>query len=121
MTKQVTIKEFASIQEIDYLTASALIKWFVHIGAAKEVGKKAQETGRGKPSVIYEIDNEISLCLWEDTEAKETLPEPPSVETVAPVEKQAVEVTPPVPVAESEKTVDATENKDNTKIVEQVI
>ena len=65
MTKQVTINELAVSIGHDYQTTSALVKVLVGIGAAKEVGKRANPAGtRGKPSAIYEVENEIDLVIW---------------------------------------------------------
>ena len=69
MTKNVTVKEFAELLGVDYLTASAFIKILVKNGVAKENGKMPSPGGKGKPSTIYAIENEATLVFWEDEES----------------------------------------------------
>ena len=59
-----TVSEFATAIKHDYQTTAAFVKVLVGIGAAREVGKRAQPSGRGKPSTEYEFDNEIDLVIW---------------------------------------------------------
>lgn len=75
--------------DIDYLMTSSLVKFLVLIGAAKAVGKKSADGGRGKPSIIYEIDNEFDIVLWED-KASEIIENQANTSEVAP------ENTPPI-------------------------
>jgi hypothetical protein len=81
--KQMTVSEFAESIKHDYQTTSAFVKVLMGIGAAREVGKRPQAGGRGKPSTIYEFDQEIELALWENEVA-------PVVENVvdSPVNKE---------------------------------
>lgn len=65
-TKNLTIKEFGEIIEQDYLTATALVKLMVKVGAAKEVGKRTVDGQRGKPSVVFEIAQDFDLSFWPD-------------------------------------------------------
>jgi len=66
-TFQSTIKNLATEINQDYQTTSALVKILVSIGAAKQVGFQAQEAGkRGKPSAIFELDNEFEMVFRED-------------------------------------------------------
>ena len=77
--KQVTIKQLAEMIEEDYLTTSALVKFSVKLGAIKEVGKeKLPEGTRGKPSMLYEVPNEVLLVFWQDNETDE-VPEVPEI------------------------------------------
>ena len=64
MKKQLTIKEFGAIAGFDYLKASAIISLMVSTGFAKEVGKRSE--GKGKPSTIYEVNNEMHVKFWND-------------------------------------------------------
>lgn len=64
MNKTLTITEFSKLVGIDYGVGSALIKFLVIKGLAKEVGKIKSETGKGKPSSQFEISNHISLDLF---------------------------------------------------------
>lgn len=64
--KQVTIKEFASMIDEDYIVASALMKLLEKMEAAVPVGTRKTEGQRGKPSLIYEIDQEVVLEFWQD-------------------------------------------------------
>lgn len=72
MTKNTTIKELAALIEEDYQTTAGLIKFLLKGGMVKEVGSKPADGGRGKPSKIYEIPNEVELVFWEDTQNSET-------------------------------------------------
>lgn len=80
MTKKVTIKEFVEAfnagepdasKHIDYVVGASFIKVLVAVGAAKEVGKQPNPPGtRGKPSSIFEVENEVNLFIFEDEENK---------------------------------------------------
>jgi len=72
--RQMTVAEFAQSIQHDYQTTSAFVKVLMGIGAAREVGKRPQAGGRGKPSTIFEFDQEIELALWENEVAPEVAP-----------------------------------------------
>lgn len=80
MTKNFTIKEFAAVIGEDYIVASSFIKVLVGAGAAKEVGKRPAEGGKGKPSTVYEIDREIELELWQEENQTENVESAPETE-----------------------------------------
>ena len=56
-----TVNEIADRLGVEYITASALVKLLVSQGAAKEVDKRPSPNGRGKPSIVYELDSKITL------------------------------------------------------------
>lgn len=66
MVKNVTVKQLAESLGEEYVTTAALIKLLVSQGVIKEVGKQPATGGRGKPSSIYQIDNEVTLVFWND-------------------------------------------------------
>ena len=59
-----TVSEFAEAIKHDYQTTAAFVKVLQGIGAAREIGKRPQPSGRGKPSTVYSFDNEIDLVIW---------------------------------------------------------
>lgn len=75
MTKNFTIKEFAAVIGEDYVVASSFVKILVSAGAAKAVGKRPAEGGKGKPNTVYEIEREVELELWQEENEIETSPE----------------------------------------------
>jgi Mn-dependent DtxR family transcriptional regulator len=60
---RVTVKSLAAKLQVEYPTASALIKLMESKGQAKEVGKRPNLTGKGKPSVIYEIPESFEISF----------------------------------------------------------
>ena len=57
-SRNLTVKQLAELIGEDYIVATAFMKVLVKVGAAKEVGK--QSSGRGKPSSIFEVQNEFA-------------------------------------------------------------
>lgn len=45
---------------------AGFIKVLEHQGVIKKVGKQPAEGGRGKPSDIFEVPNEVTLVFWQD-------------------------------------------------------
>lgn len=62
-TIRVTAKELAEKMDVDYVTASSLIKLMLSRGAAKEVDTVKSASGKGKPSRVYEIPAEYTIDL----------------------------------------------------------
>lgn len=87
--KQITIKEFAELAGFDYLKASAIVALMVSTGYAKEVGKRSE--GRGKPSTIFEIENEMHVKFWND-DGTEFADEPEKAEAPATEQVEAAEL-----------------------------
>lgn len=57
-----TAKQFAQKMNIDYLTASILLKAAVATSQARQVDKiKTSLTGKGKPSTVYEVPDVLSF------------------------------------------------------------
>lgn len=72
--KELTINELSALMGEEYGVVSAFVKVLIKIGAAKEVGKESRPAGqRGKPSVIYAIDRDIDLSLWDDAKVIEEI------------------------------------------------
>lgn len=73
--KQVTIKEFAEMVDVDYIVASSVMKFLEKVAAAVPIGNRSVEGKRGKPSIVYELDQEVVLEFWqnENSPAVETL------------------------------------------------
>jgi len=65
-----TVKQLSKELGCEYLEASSLIKLLVNQGVVKEVGKLPATGGRGKPSSIFEIPNEVELVFWEDNQTE---------------------------------------------------
>jgi len=57
----VTARAFAEKMNLDYGTANSLLKFLVLQKQAKEVGKQATLTGKGKPSTIFEMPEQVTL------------------------------------------------------------
>ena len=64
-SRNLTVKQLAELIGEDYLIATAFMKVLVKVGAAKEVGKQSAAGGRGKPSSVFEVQNEFECVLWE--------------------------------------------------------
>lgn len=60
-----TVKELSEALKVEYPTAMALVKLMVATGNGKEVGKRAASgpKGKGKPSVIYELNHTFTMTL----------------------------------------------------------
>jgi hypothetical protein len=59
-----SIQEFANVHKCDYVEAAGTMRFLLHKGVAKKVGKRRSSPfGRGKPTDIYEIPSEVSLKL----------------------------------------------------------
>lgn len=75
MFEKYTINEYLTLlnegrddnEKFDYLTVSAVIKFFVKLGVIKETGEsKSIEGQRGKPSKVYSIPNCWEFEFWQD-------------------------------------------------------
>lgn len=58
-----TIKEFAKLNDVNENEANGFIKFLVKVGKAKITGKQVSKSGKGKPSIIYEIPNEFTVTI----------------------------------------------------------
>lgn len=59
----VTANELAAKLEVDYPTASAIAKLMVKKGKGRMGPPRPNPGGRGKPSLVYELDNEFTISL----------------------------------------------------------
>jgi hypothetical protein len=62
-TIQTTVGKLAERLNVKYVTAAAIVDVMKAQGKGKEIGKQPQPTGKGKPSTIYELDNQFVLNL----------------------------------------------------------
>jgi hypothetical protein len=70
----VTVKQFTEIAGCkNGVQASSVINYLADNGHAKRVGKKRPASGRGKPSIIYQIPQEVSLTLFADEDVENTI------------------------------------------------
>ena len=58
---QVTAKQFAVQQKVDHIIAYNLLQFLMSKDLARPVGKRPNITGKGKPSIIYEVQDEVTL------------------------------------------------------------
>jgi hypothetical protein len=66
---RVTVAEFREIQGLkSQVDANSVMNLLKSQGVAVEVGKKRRTDGRGKPATIYEIPQEVTLKLFEDSD-----------------------------------------------------
>ena len=63
---EVSIKELADANGLDYLEAQGFIKALVKLGVAKQVKSRKVEGARGKPTNIYLIPTYIEVSMFED-------------------------------------------------------
>lgn len=60
-TIQITAKEFAEMQKVEYAQANGLIAYLVAKGIASKAGEKPNASGKGAKSTIYEIPVQVVL------------------------------------------------------------
>jgi hypothetical protein len=60
---RVTVSELASNLGVDYAVASALVKVALQQGTAKVDGVVKTTSGKGKPSVVYELPERLEVNL----------------------------------------------------------
>lgn len=65
-----TVAELAGKLRVEYVTAAALVKLMVASGGGKEVAKQPAVGGRGKPSVIYELEETYTINLKSENESR---------------------------------------------------
>jgi ribosomal protein S25 len=63
---KLTTNELAKRMGVEYGVAASIIKLMQKYGKAKECGKIPTLSGKGKPSTIYEIEEEFSLSFKEN-------------------------------------------------------
>lgn len=80
---QVTVGDLASRLGVEYATAAALVKLMVATGGGREAGKRAAAGGRGKPSVIYELNETHTINLSPATSTPEVVTAPAPVSEAA--------------------------------------
>jgi hypothetical protein len=105
---RLTAKQAADRLNISYVVASGLMSHLEDVGKAKVVEKVFHVSGKGKPTRVYEVDNNVVLNFGED------ILQPAVVEDTAPVAVEtevAVEVAAEIVpmVAETEVAVETTE------------
>lgn len=63
---KVTSKQVAERLNISYVVASGLMSHLEDVGKAKVVEKIFHESGRGKPTRVYEVDQNVVISLGDD-------------------------------------------------------
>lgn len=101
---RLTAKQAAERLNISYVVASGLMSHLEDVGKAKIVEKIFHASGKGKPTRVYEVDNNVVLNFGED------VLQPSVVEDTTPVVVEAKEeIVPMQVVAEETKEVAAEE------------
>jgi len=87
---RLTAKQAADRLNISYVVASGLMSHLEDVGKAKVVEKVFHVSGKGKPTRVYEVDNNVVLNFGDDIlqpavveDAVAVVETPPVVETVA--------------------------------------
>jgi predicted ArsR family transcriptional regulator len=63
MKVRTTAAEFASKMGISYVISSGLLSYLEDIGSAQVVEKQRHSSGRGKPTRVYELDENLTINL----------------------------------------------------------
>lgn len=76
--RKFTIKEFLALlgldEKADYLLVASFVNFLVRYGIAKKLDeKRAQPSGRGKPSDVYEIPHEAVIQFWDENKAEQVI------------------------------------------------
>jgi|688.fasta_scaffold06007_25 hypothetical protein len=108
---RLTAKQAAERLNISYVVASGLMSHLEDVGKATVVEKVFHASGKGKPTRVYEVENNVVLNFGED------ILQTSVVESEAVAEKQEVQVEEIVPVAVS---CDAESSEDGGEIVKNV-
>lgn len=56
-----TITQFAELNKIEYPMANMIVQYLAQLELAEVVGYQKSSTGKGKPSKIYKIPDEVTL------------------------------------------------------------
>lgn len=91
---KLTAKEAAERLGVSYVVAAGIMSHLEEVGKAKVVEKKFHSSGKGKPTRVYEVEQQTVLDFGAEVVA--TLPESApvveeKVESVAPVVEKKVE------------------------------
>lgn len=62
-TFETTINDFRQKNNLEYQTVQQLFKFLEKLGVAKPVRKIAPEGGKGKPSTVWEVHQELHISL----------------------------------------------------------
>jgi hypothetical protein len=73
---ELSIKELAEANGLDYLEAQGFIKTLVKLGKAKMMEPRKVPGAKGKPTNIYLIPTELTFKLLEVVPVPQTVPEP---------------------------------------------
>lgn len=63
MKTQMTVNDLCKKTGIEYATAMGLVKVMLVLGIANVHSKRKTLTGKGKPSIVYEIPDEFTINL----------------------------------------------------------
>ena len=115
---RLTAKQAAERLNISYVVASGLMSHLEDVGKATVVEKVFHASGKGKPTRVYEVENNVVLNFGED------ILQTSVVESEAVAEKQEVQVEEIVPVAvscDAESSEDGGEIVKNASDVEEIV
>lgn len=62
---KLTAKELSDRLGVDYVVVSSVLRFLVQKGYAAEVGSQKSPSGKGKPSIVYEVPESVTLNLGE--------------------------------------------------------
>ena len=108
---RLTAKQAAERLNISYVVASGLMSHLEDVGKAKVAEKIFHSSGKGKPTRVYEFDNNVVLNFGEDV-LQVSVVEPTTVvaEDMVPVvvatEQFVEEIVPAVAAVSEERTVE---------------
>lgn len=91
---KVTARQVADRLGIQYVVASGLLSHLEDVGKAVVVEKRFHESGRGKPTRVYEVDQNVVVNLGEDTAQVDAVVEPAVEPAVEAAVEAAVESVP---------------------------
>jgi len=63
---EVSIKEFAEANGLDYLEAQGFIKSLVKLGVAQQISSRKVEGKKGKPTNIYFLPSFLEVSIYEE-------------------------------------------------------
>lgn len=58
-----TTKKFAELNDMDYPSAKGVIDHMLKLGLVHIIGKEKSSSGKGKPSVLYEIPETATMTF----------------------------------------------------------
>jgi hypothetical protein len=100
---RLTAKQAADRLNISYVVASGLMSHLEDVGKAKVAEKVFHVSGKGKPTRVYEVDNNVVLNFGEDVLQVSVIEDVVAVVEMPVVETVVEEIVPLQIVAEDSK------------------